>query len=43
MAFVYRVLNTMNGKVYVGWTVRSLERRFYKHCCEAQNAASRPE
>jgi group I intron endonuclease len=37
---VYLVTNRNNGKVYVGWTVRSSERRFYRHCCEAVSGSS---
>ena len=37
---VYLITNRSNGKVYVGWTVRTLERRFYKHCCESASGSS---
>jgi group I intron endonuclease len=29
---VYKIVNLLNGKVYIGKTVRDLERRFIEHC-----------
>lgn len=29
---IYKITNKVNGKVYVGQTVKSLEERFQKHC-----------
>lgn len=30
--FIYKITNKLNGKIYVGQTIRSVERRFYFHC-----------
>lgn len=35
MGFIYKVTNNINGKVYVGKTVHSVERRFLEHRYEA--------
>ena len=32
MAYIYKITNDINGKVYVGKTEHSIERRFKKHC-----------
>lgn len=29
---IYKITNKINGKIYVGQTIRSLEERFQKHC-----------
>jgi len=29
---VYKITNSVNGKIYVGQTIRNLERRFKEHC-----------
>ena len=31
---IYRITNLVNGKIYIGQTVQSLEERFYKHCAK---------
>jgi group I intron endonuclease len=30
---IYKITNKLNGKIYVGQTIKSLEDRFQKHCC----------
>lgn len=30
--FVYKILNDINDKVYIGQTTESLENRFKRHC-----------
>jgi group I intron endonuclease len=30
---IYKITNKINGKVYIGQTARSLERRWKEHCC----------
>lgn len=32
MAYIYQIINDINGKVYVGKTERSIEERFREHC-----------
>ena len=34
MAYIYKITNDINGKVYVGKTEHSVEKRFKEHCCE---------
>ena len=31
MGFIYKIINTVNGKIYVGKTTETIERRFYEH------------
>lgn len=31
---IYKITNKLNGKIYIGQTVKSLEKRFQKHCWE---------
>lgn len=31
MGFIYKITNTVNGKIYVGKTTETIERRFYEH------------
>lgn len=35
MGFVYKITNTVDGKVYVGKTVENIEHRWSNHCCTA--------
>ena len=35
MAYIYKITNTLNGKVYIGKTLGTIERRFAEHCKEA--------
>ena len=35
MAFIYKIINDINNKVYVGQTAYSLEKRFKEHCKDA--------
>ena len=32
---VYKVTNRINGKVYIGQTVQTLEQRWKQHCCKS--------
>ena len=32
MAYIYQIVNDINGKIYVGKTERSIEERFREHC-----------
>ena len=36
MAYIYKITNDINGKVYVGKTEFSLEKRFMEHCRESE-------
>ena len=44
MAYIYKIVNDINQKVYIGKTEFSLEKRFSEHCsdCKRQNKAKRP-
>ena len=35
MAFIYKITNDINGKVYIGKTNYSIEKRFREHCSDA--------
>lgn len=35
MAYIYKIENDINGKIYIGKTEFSIERRFKEHCKEA--------
>lgn len=35
MAFIYKITNDINGKVYIGKTNYSIEKRFKEHCSDA--------
>jgi group I intron endonuclease len=39
---IYIVTNRVNGKVYIGQTVRSVEERWYLHCKAAKGASRLP-
>lgn len=32
MGYIYKIINNINGKVYVGQTARSVQIRWYEHC-----------
>lgn len=32
MAYIYQIINDINGKIYIGKTERSIEERFKEHC-----------
>ena len=32
MAYIYQIINDVNGKIYIGKTERSVEERFQEHC-----------
>ena len=35
MAYIYRIINDINSKVYVGKTENPIEKRFKEHCVDA--------
>ena len=35
MAYIYQIINNLNGKIYVGKTEFSIEKRFKEHCNDA--------
>ncbi len=37
VGYVYKVINKINGKIYIGETLNTLEKRFYQHCNDAYN------
>ena len=34
---IYKITNKINGKVYIGQTIKTLERRWKQHCTRAKN------
>lgn len=38
MSLIYSITNAINGKRYIGQTIRSLEQRWYDHCYDAENS-----
>lgn len=32
MGYIYKIINDVNDKIYIGQTTKSLARRFYQHC-----------
>lgn len=32
MGYIYKIVNDINDKIYIGQTIKSLARRFYQHC-----------
>lgn len=36
MAYIYQITNDVNGKIYIGKTEFSIEKRFKKHCRDSQ-------
>lgn len=34
MAFIYKITNDINQKIYIGKTERNIEERFKEHCRE---------
>ena len=35
MAYIYKITNDINGKIYIGKTEFSIEKRFNEHCKDA--------
>ena len=35
MAYIYKITNDINQKIYIGKTEFSIEKRFKEHCCDA--------
>ena len=31
MGYIYKITNQINNKIYIGKTVKSIERRFWEH------------
>ena len=36
MAIIYKITNTVNGKIYIGFTAQTIEKRFKRHCRDAK-------
>ena len=41
MGYIYKIINDINEKVYIGQTKETLSSRFSKHCWDAQNKAEK--
>ena len=37
MAYIYKITNSINGKIYIGKTLRTVEERFREHCQDSKN------
>ena len=37
---IYRITNALNGKQYIGYTKKSIKRRFREHVCAARNLSA---
>ena len=35
MSKIYKIINDINDKIYIGKTVFSIDKRFKEHCCDA--------
>ena len=35
MSYIYKIVNDVNDKIYIGKTEFSIEKRFKEHCCDA--------
>lgn len=35
MSYIYKIINDINDKIYIGKTVFSIDKRFNEHCCDA--------
>ena len=42
MYSIYKITNKVNGKIYIGYTEKSLEQRFAQHCVESQRPRKTP-
>lgn len=40
MAYIYKVTNQINGKVYIGETIQTISKRWNRHCYDADNGAT---
>lgn len=41
MSYIYKITNKINNKIYIGYTSRNIERRFYEHKWEALHSTGR--
>lgn len=32
MAYIYKIVNKINGKIYIGKTLKTIQERFNEHC-----------
>ena len=44
MAYIYKITNQINGKVYIGKTLKTIEKRWKEHCkdCMTERCKNRP-
>ena len=40
MAYIYKIINDINNKIYIGKTYRTIEKRFQEHCREYKTRRS---
>ena len=41
MAFIYKIVNDVNGKLYIGKTTKTIEERYNRHLQNARNKVNR--
>ena len=42
MAYIYKILNTINDKVYIGQTIKSIDERFKEHIYKSHSEKTHP-
>lgn len=42
MAYIYQITNDVNGKIYIGKTEQTIQKRFQEHCFERKRSPDRP-
>lgn len=40
MAYIYKVTNQINGKLYIGETIQTISKRWNRHCYDAKNGVT---
>lgn len=42
MAYIYKITNSINGKIYIGKTYKTIEQRFKEHFKDSKRYKNRP-